>query len=269
MEKLVILGTGNAQAFRCFNTCFALKTEEGVFLTDSGGGNGILKQLDEAGIPLHDIHHIFLSHEHTDHILGIIWLIRMIAADMRNQKYDGELNIYCHEKLTETVKTITRLTVQDKFCSLIGQRIHLIPVENGECRSIMGYPVTFFDIGSTKAKQFGYMLTLRSGKVFTCLGDEPYKEEYERVYAEHADWLLCEAFCRYADREIFRPYEKHHATVKEACELAEQLRIKNLVLYHTEDRNLQMRQRMYLAEGRQYYTGNLFVPEDLDVIDLE
>ena len=43
MEKLIILGTGNAQAFHCFNTCFALKTEDGVFLTDTGGGNGILK----------------------------------------------------------------------------------------------------------------------------------------------------------------------------------------------------------------------------------
>lgn len=268
MEKLIILGTGNAQAIHCYNTCFALKTKDGVFLTDTGGGNGILKQLDSAGIRLQDIHHIFLSHEHTDHILGVVWLIRMTAAAMLSHNYNGELYIYCHADLAKTVDTITRLTVQEKFCRLIGERIFLISLEDGECRDIMGYQITFFDIGSTKAKQFGYTLLLHSGRKFTCLGDEPYREEYEKVYAENADWLLCEAFCRYADRDIFHPYEKHHATVKEACELAEQLGIKNLLLYHTEDKNLSVRRETYVQEGKQYYTGNLLVPDDLEVIDL-
>lgn len=268
MEKLIILGTGNAQAFHCFNTCFALKTEDGVFLTDTGGGNGILKQLDSAGIAIQDIHNIFISHEHTDHILGVVWMIRMTAAAMLNNKYEGSLHIYCHAKLVDTIDTITRLTVQGKFYKLIGERIFLVPLESGESKEIMGYHVTFFDIGSTKAKQFGYTLTLHSGKKFTCLGDEPYKEEFEKPYAENADWLLCEAFCRYEDREIFHPYEKHHATVKEACELAQQLRVKNLLLYHTEDKHLSTRRETYTKEGSRYYTGNLLVPDDLDIIDL-
>ncbi len=33
-----------------------------------------------------------------------------------------------------------------------------------------------------------YTLTLHSGKKFTCLGDEPYKEEFEKPYAENANW---------------------------------------------------------------------------------
>ena len=268
MEKLIILGTGNAQSIHCFNTCFALQTEDGVFLTDTGGGNGILKQLDSAGISLRDIHHIFISHEHTDHILGVVWMIRMIAASMRNNKYEGDLFIYCHAGLVDTIDTITRLTIQNKFYKLIGERIFLIPLESGESKDIMNYHVTFFDIGSTKAKQFGYTLTLHSGKKFTCLGDEPYKEEFEKPYAENADWLLCEAFCKYEDREIFHPYEKHHATVKEACELAQKLHVRNLLLYHTEDKSLSTRRITYTQEGSQYYTGNLLVPDDLDVIEL-
>ncbi len=269
MEKLIILGTGNAQAIHCFNTCFALQTEDGVFLTDTGGGNGILKQLDSAGISLQDIHHIFISHEHTDHILGVVWMIRMVAAAMRNNNYEGDLFIYCHAGLVAVVDTITRLTIQNKFYKLIGERIFLISLDNGESKEIMNYKVTFFDIGSTKAKQFGYTLRLHSGGKFTCLGDEPYKEEFERIYVENADWLLCEAFCRYEDREIFCPYEKHHATVREACELAQQLHVRNLLLYHTEDKSLSTRRIAYTQEGSKYYTGNLLVPDDLDVIDLE
>ena len=41
MEKakteLIILGTGNAMAVECYNTCFAIRRGEEYFLTDAGG----------------------------------------------------------------------------------------------------------------------------------------------------------------------------------------------------------------------------------------
>ena len=51
-------------------------------------------------------------------------------------------------------------------------------------------------------------------------------------------------------------------------ELAEQLHVKNLILYHTEDTNLARRKELYTAEGQEYYKGNLFVPNDLEVFEL-
>ena len=83
-----------------------------------------------------------------------------------------------------------------------------------------------------------------------------------------SDWLLSEAFCLYGDRERFKPYEKHHSTVKEACELAAQLEVPHLVLWHTEDRHYAERKALYTAEAREYYKGDLYVPDDLDVIEL-
>ena len=266
-ETLILLGTGNATVTKCFNTCFAIKTGEEYFLVDTGGGNGIMTQLERAGIPMEAIHEIFMSHEHTDHLLGLIWLIRMIATRMKKGQYEGNLNIYCHEELKETILTITKLTVQEKFYKLIGERIFFRPVEDGEVKSILGYEIQFFDIRSTKAKQFGFTMRLKSRRRFTFLGDEPY-QEHERKYAEGTDWLLHEAFCLYRDKEIYRPYEKHHATVKEACEHAEELGAGNLLLYHTEDKNLADRKRLYSEEGKQYYHGNLIVPEDLERISL-
>ena len=127
--------------------------------------------------------------------------------------------------------------------------------------------VTFFDIGSTKAKQFGFTLGLHSGKKFSCLGDEPCTPR-GRKYAAGSGWLLSEAFCLYADRDRFKPYEKHHSTVREACETATELRVENLVLWHTEDTRLAERKTLYTAEGRQYFSGNLFVPDDLESIAL-
>ena len=89
-----------------------------------------------------------------------------------------------------------------------------------------------------------------------------------RPFVEQADWLLAEAFCQYKDREVFKPYEKNHSTVKEASELASVLGVKNLVLYHTEDKHLAARKAEYTAEAQQYYQGNVFVPDDLDEIIL-
>ncbi|MCC8127385.1 MAG: MBL fold metallo-hydrolase [Clostridiales bacterium] len=266
-EFLYVFGTGNAQATRCYNTCFAIKDGGEYFMVDAGGGNGILRILDDMSVDLSRIHHIFVTHEHTDHILGIVWMVRMMATAMRKGKYEGDLNIYCHGDLIETIKTLCRLTMQGKFYKMIGERILLVPVRDGETVHILDYDVTFFDILSTKAKQYGFTMTLKNGKKFTCCGDEPFNPDCLR-YVEGSSWLLHEAFCLYADRDRFEPYEKHHSTVREACELAEQLGVENLVLWHTEDKNPTQRKALYTQEGRAFYHGNLLVPDDGEIIEL-
>lgn len=268
MEKLIVLGTGNATVTKCYNTCFAFRKQEEYFLVDTGGGNGILRRLEEAEIPLTNIHHIFITHEHTDHILGIVWLIRMIATRMKQGSYQGDLKIYCHSDLVNTIKTITNLTVQAKFCKLMDERILFVPLEDGDQKEILGTLVTFFDIGSTKAKQYGFTLPVASGEKLTCCGDEPYTERIA-PYVEGSSYLLHEAFCLYEEREIFKPYEKHHSTVKDACELATSLNVKNLILWHTEDKDMEHRKARYTKEGKQYFSGNLFIPNDLEVLSLK
>ena len=113
--------------------------------------------------------------------------------------------------------------------------LRLIIVEDGEITQILGHPVTFFDIHSTKAKQFGFTMEFAPKRRLTCCGDEPYNEA-EYPYAKGSEWLLHEAFCLYEQADVFHPYEKHHSTAKDAALLAEQLGVKHLLLYHTEDK---------------------------------
>ena len=138
-------------------------------------------------------------------------------------------------------------------------------VENGSQKEILGDQFTFFDIGSTKEKQFGYQIRMKNGVLLAFPGDEPYRESL-LPYVQGADWLLHEAFCLYDQRDIFKPYEKHHSTVMDACKLAEGLNIPNLVLWHTEDKDLAHRKQKYTAEGQRYYHGNLLVPDDGEII---
>lgn len=152
--KLTILGTGNAAVSEYYNTCFALSEGNRHFLVDAGGGNRILKVLKDTGIPLEDIHDIFVTHEHVDHVLGIIWLIRIIGQRMNQGKYEGILHIYCHTELSEKIQAIANMTIQQKVCKHMGERIQSDVVASGDTRTILDCPVTFFDIESTKAVRF-------------------------------------------------------------------------------------------------------------------
>ena len=89
-----------------------------------------------------------------------------------------------------------------------------------------------------------------------------------REKVENSDWLLHEAMCMDSEADIFKPYEKMHSTVKTASEIATSLNVKNLVLYHASDNDLENRKKLYTQEAKQYFNGNIYVPDDLDVIEL-
>jgi len=267
MEKITILGTGCAMVTKCYNTCFALSCGDEHFLVDTGGGNTILVNLEKCGIEINRIHNVYISHSHNDHILGIVWIVRAVAEQILKGKYEGNLHIYCHKSISEIIKTICHPVLQKKHTNFFDDRIIFKEIYDKCEVNIMGYNVKFFDIGSTKDLQFGFTNILDSGKKLTFLGDEPYREAlYE--YAKEADYLLHEAYCLYSQRDKFKPYEKSHATVKDACENADKLGVKTIVLYHTEDKNIANRKCLYTNEGREYFNGNIIVPDDLEVIEL-
>jgi Metal-dependent hydrolases of the beta-lactamase superfamily III len=81
--------------------------------------------------------------------------------------------------------------------------------------------------------------------------------------------LLSEAFCLYGERDIFKPYEKNHSTVKDVAQLAEEVHAKSLLLYHTEDTHIAERKALYTAEAAQYYHGSILVPDDLETISFD
>ena len=242
--------------------------DDTLLLIDAGRTGKILDEAARSqGFDMRRVRAILVTHEHIDHLLGLIWLVRMIGQNMNKGKYEGDLRIYCHSDLIPIIKTITDLTIQKKVTKHIGERIQLIAVDHGETREIIGCPVTFFDIYSTKAKQYGFTMMLPDGVKFTCAGDEPYNEkDYE--FVKGSDWLMHEAFCLYSEADEFGPYEKHHSTVKEACQTAEELNIPNLILYHTEDKNIARRKELYTKEGKEYYHGNLYVPDDMETFEI-
>ena len=261
-----MLGTGNAQATECYNTCFVLSDGGRHLLVDGGGGSGLLRQLKRAGLRWMDMREIFVTHKHVDHLLGIVWMVRMFCQGINRAQCEGGAVIYGHDEVIGVIESMSRMLFPEKETRHIGPSLRLVTVQDGEETELIGRRTSFFDIRSTKAKQYGFSMDA-GGKRLTCCGDEPYNE-CERPWAQGADWLMHEAFCLHSQADIFKPYEKNHSTVKDACELAQRLGVKNLLLCHTEDRSIQDRKALYTAEGRQFFQGSLFVPDDLETLEI-
>ena len=269
MDSLIVLGTGASSALRYYNTCFMLQGPQGSLLVDGGGGNGILVQLEKSGVPLASLTDIFVTHEHIDHSLGVIWLVRMVSSLILREQKNDILRIHCHARLAEKLRTICQFTLSEKQFGPVGTSIRFVPVRDGEQRAIAGHTVTFFSIHSRKAEQYGFHMESPEGQRIVCTGDEPCNPACGH-YLEGTDWLFHEAFCLEADTKQFNPHRIGHGTVREAALLARKHRVRNLVLWHTEDRSTYGKRReLYTEEARSVFLGNVHVPDDLDVIALK
>lgn len=264
--QLTMLGTGSASVTNYYNTCFVLTKNNEHFLVDAGGGNQILKILAEQNIDITELNHIFITHSHTDHILGAVWLVRMIGQAINYDGCEKQFNIYCHDEAAAALKAICCATLPASVTKHFDEKIKMHILKDGDSYTILDCNTEFFDILSDKTKQFGFIMDI-DGKKLCCCGDEPLQTSlFDKV--KGCKWLMHEAFCLYSERDIFKPYQKFHSTVKDACETAEKLGAENLILYHTEDTHIADRRSLYTNEGKPYYSGNIFVPEDMEIISL-
>lgn len=266
MARMIFLGTGDAMTMLRYNTCWLLEQEQGTLLVDGGGGFEVIKRLRALHYDRNRIRALFLTHGHTDHLLGAIWVLRDMGQAVSRGGYDGVFRVFAHRALCELVDAICRTALSGPAYQQFGKRILLCPVEDGETVDAAGMALTAFDIHSSKLRQFGFRAVLSDGTAVVTLGDEPFHAEC-RPHAEGADWLLSESFCLYQDRERFQPYRKSHATALDAGRSAASLGAKHLVLYHTEDYGPERRER-FTREAQSAFSGAVFVPEDMETIEL-
>lgn len=261
MEKIIMLGTGMGFSFNCYNTCFVIQNDNKNFLIDTGGGAQIVQNLAKCNIPLSEIHDIFISHCHTDHILGLFWILKRITF-----KYEGQLNIYCNDEVANAIKNIYPFLFPNIYVKEIDRYLNIKILSDGENVKINNKNYTFFDCEAKGNKLYGFD-TLINNKRLVFIGDETCNPDlYNKI--KNSDYLMHEAFCLYSEEKIFKAYEKHHSTVKDVCQSLNKLNIKNLILFHTEDTHLENRKELYTAEAKKYFDGNVYVPDDLEEIIL-
>lgn len=266
MEKIIMLGTGNGGTLDLYNTCFSIQNENGNFLVDTGGSIEIIKRLNQVNIDYKSIRHIFISHSHTDHILGLFWLFKKISRNVMHGEITEKINIYCNDVVLESIKEVSKHILSTKLMNAIYSIVDFKVLNDGDTYNINGINYTFFDIQARGTKQFGFECNINKKRLLF-LGDETLNPIlYDKV--RNADFVMHEAFCLDSEENIFHAYEKNHSTVKSASKVMNDLNVKNLILYHTEESHIKDRKELYTKEGTKNFKGNIYVPDDLEVIEL-
>ena len=99
------------------SNCYLLGEAGRAVVIDPNDPRGPLERLEALGWTPE---RILLTHEHCDHLLGVVWIVRKIGTLMRAGGYEGTLHLWCHAGLIETIRTLCRLTLQKKFADLLG-----------------------------------------------------------------------------------------------------------------------------------------------------
>lgn len=268
--ELIILGTGDAMATKCYNTCFILRTDKSTILVDGGGGNGILRQLENVGVGIRDISSIFLTHSHSDHILGIVWILRMIGENVcQGIMSQNKIKIFSNKDTLRALISICMVTLSNAVIQHLDNCVEYNEIVDGQTVEVA--PKIKFQVFDTKTpdiKQMGFKVALPNKQTLVCFGDSPCTDEIAS-WGEGVDWMLCEAFCLESEKDIFHPHDIHHNTVMETAEMAHKMKVRNLILYHTEDTSLDTRKQAYTAEASKKFNGYIFVPNDLEIITIE
>ncbi len=266
MEKIIMLGVGHGGTLDLYNTCFVIQNDLGNFLVDTGGSIEIIKRLKKINLDFKELKHIFISHSHTDHILGLIWIFKKIGRAAISGEIKNKINIYCNDVVYESIIGVSKYILSENLVAGVLKVVNFHILKDEDEIEINGIKYTFFDIHAKGTKQFGFEFTINQKRIMF-LGDETLKPDlYSRV--ENSDYVMHEAFCLDSEENIFHAYEKNHSTAKSASETMNKLNVKNLILYHTEESHGSKRKELYEKEGSQNFNGNVLVPDEFESIEL-
>jgi ribonuclease Z len=261
-------------------------------------GEGTQRQLIKS-VGLGDLEHVFISHFHADHILGIPGMLKTFALRGR----EIPITIYGPPGLEH---------MMDEFSGTIGRlpfEVDLYELQPGEELGFKGYSVSAFDVDH-RGRAFGFVvaehdrpghfdeqaardLGVRAGPDFgilqrggevTSAGGETIRSEQvvgearrgrRVVYtgdtapcdatveaARGADLLVHES--TFGDDEADRAAETQHSTARQAAQIASDAGVDLLCLTHVSGRYFGKELR---EQAREVFP-NTELPRDFDVVEL-
>ncbi|MGC2083293.1 MAG: MBL fold metallo-hydrolase [Bradyrhizobium sp.] len=275
--KVTLLGTGTpTPRLSSFSASTLIEAGEERLIFDLGRGSTI--RLFQRKIPLGSITAHFITHLHSDHVVGLpdMWLTGWLGTPYGSRKtpmviFGPTGTVAMTENLTKAFSEDIRIRIDDEGYPPAGIAFAATDIGPGVVYERNGVKVTAIEVnhGEKIKPALGYVVEF-DGKKVVLSGDTKPDARVEKA-AEGADLLIHEVAVidpkLLKDYPNYRAIEDHHTAPEEAGKIFAQARPKLAVYSHIVFATVKPVQDVpedaLVARTRTTYQGPLVVGRDL------
>jgi len=273
--RVTLLGTGAPPpSLQRFGPSTLVEVGAHKFIFDAG--RGAMQRLHQLGIPFSEITGIFLTHHHSDHVVGFpdLWLTGWIGRPWGNRT--TLLNVWGPQGTKQMMEHLPKafhvdIRVRSKSYPEGGVKLIAHEIIEGVVLDRDGIKVSAFEVdhGGEDLPAFGYRIDYR-GRAVVLSGDTTFNENLIE-HARGTDLLVHEvtaaAGSAAENAQQLKRISSNHTTPEQAGEVFARVQPKLAVYNHlllfggakAED---------LIPATRQKYAGPLIVGTDLLQIDI-
>jgi ribonuclease Z len=265
--EVVLLGTGTPRpVMDRFGPSNLVSAGNQVLVFDAGRGS--MQRLFQIGISFAEVNAVFLTHLHSDHIVGLpdLWLSGWL--DGRREK---PIRLFGPEGTSRMMKHLVKafeydihIRIEDDKCSPSGAIVQVTEVQEGIVFDKGGVKVTAFHVDHRPiTPSFGYRIDY-AGRSVVMSGDTRFSENLIR-FAKGVDLLIHEVGD--AAQTLMQKYPSlaraidHHTSAREAGEIFQRTSPGLAVYTHILHAGLKVSD--LISRTRSVYSGPLLAGEDL------
>jgi ribonuclease Z len=273
--RVTLLGTGSpAPVMRRFGPGVLVQAGGKNLLIDAG--RGVTQRLMQSGLRLGQIDAVFLTHLHSDHVVGLpdLWLTGWLQASYAQRKgplvaYGPEGTQAMMDGLTQAYGWDIQARIADQKLDAASIKFQVSTIKEGVVYEQDGVKVTAFEVdhGELLKPAFGFRVD-HAGRSVTVSGDTRFSENLIK-HASGTELLIHQVA---AAREellklpIFKVIMAHHTSPEEAGTVFDRVKPKLAVFYHfvlLGTPNVPaVTEPEVLALARKTYAGPMLIGED-------
>lgn len=265
--KVTLLGTGTPQPIiERFGASILVQVGNEVLLFDAG--RGCLQRLLQINVPYDKINALFLTHLHSDHIVGLpdLWLTGWLIS-----RREIPLNVFGPVGTDDMIKNLQKafafdikIRVEDDKREREGSKLLVKEIQQGIVYEKNGVKVIAFKVDHhPDIPAFGYRIEY-GGHSVVFSGDTRYSENLIR-FAQRTDLLIHEVIVapdtlNKSDPKY--PQLAHHTTVEQAAKVFNEVKPK-LAVYSHIGKLYGRNEQDLLKRTTANFSGPFIIGEDL------